>query len=371
MEAETARYKMVANELRRGILSGQLTPGTLLPSESELMSQFRIGRGTARAAIRILVHEELVTVRRGARTTVLGRAGSELTDSRVFGLAYYGILSFSHAYNIAVLQGMNSVLKDHPHELEMIDLSIPQGARLQGPNRDKFRRCAGIFIMSSEFETPDIQDLHDAGKHLVGLGVSFDRSAGIVREILVDTHRGMRNLVAHLVDLGHRRFGVVLVVGYERKSTRYINRVVLEGLHEAIHRDGIEIDSRWIRQATEFSRDAGYRAGMQLLNDPGEKPTAIVTIDDTLALGVQEAAREVGLAVPADLSITGVGHYFPEADLTTFAVPGFKVGARAAETMLAACEGRKIQPTTPLLPPLIIGTSTTFAPRRLTTVQPQ
>ncbi|NKI15999.1 FadR family transcriptional regulator [Spongiibacter sp. KMU-166] len=59
--------ELVAKELRRQIIRGEIEPGANLPPESELMEKFDIARPTLREALRILESESLISVRRGAR----------------------------------------------------------------------------------------------------------------------------------------------------------------------------------------------------------------------------------------------------------------------------------------------------------------
>src|SRR5690349_15630482 len=59
--------ELVAAELRRKIVRGQLAEGDSLPGEAELMAEFAVSRPTLREAFRVLESESLITIRRGAR----------------------------------------------------------------------------------------------------------------------------------------------------------------------------------------------------------------------------------------------------------------------------------------------------------------
>nr|MDT0660025.1 GntR family transcriptional regulator [Micromonospora sp. DSM 115978] len=65
---ERPRYRRVADELRRRIRSGAIPPGSLLPSESTLMGEFGVSRGTAREAIALLRSEGLAVTEMGRGT---------------------------------------------------------------------------------------------------------------------------------------------------------------------------------------------------------------------------------------------------------------------------------------------------------------
>src|SRR5213080_2961741 len=59
--------ELIASDLRRQIVRGELTAGATLPSEMLLMEQYGVSRPTLREAFRILESESLISVRRGAR----------------------------------------------------------------------------------------------------------------------------------------------------------------------------------------------------------------------------------------------------------------------------------------------------------------
>jgi DNA-binding GntR family transcriptional regulator len=65
-----SKYVQFADFLRRQIETGELTPGTLLPSESALMQRYEVSRPMARKAVAILRNEGLVTTEQGVGTKV-------------------------------------------------------------------------------------------------------------------------------------------------------------------------------------------------------------------------------------------------------------------------------------------------------------
>jgi DNA-binding FadR family transcriptional regulator len=74
---------VIARQLRRRIIRGELREGDGLPTETELLSQFRVSRPTLREAIRVLESESLVVVKRGSR------GGIEVSVPRVEKAAHY------------------------------------------------------------------------------------------------------------------------------------------------------------------------------------------------------------------------------------------------------------------------------------------
>ena len=141
---------------------------------------------------------------------------------------------------------------------------------------------------------------------------------------------GARAVTRHLIELGHRRIGVI--TGPPHWHTRD-DRV--GGHLAALAEAGVLGDPELMRDG-EPATKTGVRAGGELL-DLRPRPTAVVCFNDKVAVGVLEAAAARGLRVPADLSVTG----FDDIDvsrattprLTTVRQPLQEMG-RTAVTML-------------------------------------
>ena len=93
------------------------------------------------------------------------------------------------------------------------------------------------------------------------------------------------------------------------------------------------------------------------------RPTAIFAANDVTALGVLEAAEELGLEIPRDLSLVGYDNIvyagLPRIQLTTVAQPAVEMGQIAADWLLSAIRGKKQSLLQQILPPQLIIRSTT------------
>jgi LacI family transcriptional regulator len=102
----------------------------------------------------------------------------------------------------------------------------------------------------------------------------------------------------HLFALGHRRIGMVYGVP---QTAMGLDR--LESYDASLRTAGLEVDPALIIECGPTIED-GYQAARQLLALP-QRPTAILAINDLLALGVLRAAADCNLRVPADFSLVG------------------------------------------------------------------
>ena len=100
----------------------------------------------------------------------------------------------------------------------------------------------------------------------------------------------------HLLDLGHRRIGVIAGASYASSS---IGRV--QGYRQALEEAGISICLDYIIPST-FGIDAGTDATQRLMN-LHERPTAIFAANDNTAIGALSGLSRMGVSVPGDISV--------------------------------------------------------------------
>jgi LacI family transcriptional regulator len=172
----------------------------------------------------------------------------------------------------------------------------------------------------------------------------------------------MSRLVQHLLDLGHRDFGL-LMRGYEGND-RIRQRV--EAVHETLAKVGIAIRPQHKAIVPNWALGAG-RAGMQQILLANPRPTAVVCVNDYLAAGALIEAKAEGLHVPRDISIVGFDDLELAAQLepplTTVRVPAPQIGEAIARFIIGRLDEGKAQ-----LPPrfeasLMIRESTGAPPR--------
>lgn len=118
----------------------------------------------------------------------------------------------------------------------------------------------------------------------------------------VDDRAGARAAAAHLVALGHRRIAVFTVGPVDpAPGDWFVPQQRLSGWLDVLRHAGIEPVVRHVDRDTEEARVGVVRA---LLTGP-DPVTGVLCFSDSLAADVYRAAAELGLRVPADLSVVG------------------------------------------------------------------
>jgi LacI family transcriptional regulator len=150
--------------------------------------------------------------------------------------------------------------------------------------------------------------------------------------VLPDNCAGGRSIAEHLLGLGHERIG--LACG-SRALTTVHDR--LHGVSEALKACGRSLDELPAVEA-EFTRDGGKAAGETLL-DQHPDLTAVIALNDDMAIGVLSVLRDRGVGVPGRVSVTGFDDVAVAGDLapslTTIRLPMAEMGRQALRMALA------------------------------------
>jgi LacI family transcriptional regulator len=153
-----------------------------------------------------------------------------------------------------------------------------------------------------------------------------------VDSVSADYREATREVMTYLLSLGHRRIGLIYGVGgHELAEDR------LQPYRASLEAAGIVIDTKLMAECGPTIKD-GYRAAKILL-ELSVRPTALIAINDLLAMGALRAATDLGLRIPHDLSLVGYDD-IPMADfivprLTTVSKDAHTLGTKAFELLMA------------------------------------
>ena len=196
------------------------------------------------------------------------------------------------------------------------------------------RRVDGMIVARPRWQDARIALLLEKNFPMVVVGPT--NSPGTFPAISDDAADGAQAIVQHLVKQGHQRISLVNTAPDLIFSTNFFN-----GFRSAMLKAGLVIDDAVI-EVNDLSQKEGYRAAQLLLSKP-EIPTAIVTADDVVALGVMAAAHDQGFEIGQDLAIIGYGDILlaehAQPPLTTIHRPTFTLGQRACKMLISQLRG--------------------------------
>jgi LacI family repressor for deo operon, udp, cdd, tsx, nupC, and nupG len=216
------------------------------------------------------------------------------------------------------------------------------------------RRVDGIIFAEVPLAAEDVEDLRHRRLGVVTIG----QDTSIYPAVRIDNVHIGEVAVEHLVELGHRHLGI-LGAQAEDPTDFDVPARRIDGARAALAAVGVQLDPTLVASG-EFTVDGGRQATLELLSRP-DPPTAIFALSDEMAFGAVQAARELGVVVPRDLSLVGVDdHEVSQVlGLTTVRQRVAEHGAVAARALLRRLGGEQgsVEPTAPE-PELVVRTST-------------
>jgi len=196
------------------------------------------------------------------------------------------------------------------------------------------RKADAVILTALPMAQAEVERLDLMGVHVVVAG-------GEVRDyprVHVDDLEAGRTAVQHLVDLGHRRIGMLRTSDTDG-TTWSSDLLRVRAWRETLAAAGLDAPDELLATET-YGVDAGARAMATLLALP-ERPTAVFAYSDELAFAAVAHARAAGLSVPGDLSVVGTdGHPLGELlGLTTVDQDVAGQGRLAAELAVRLLDG--------------------------------
>lgn len=229
------------------------------------------------------------------------------------------------------LAALQRLLRER-HYASLIEVIDPGHSRRVVRHFLSMRVDAVVFIghFIEEEITQRVQELANHGTpHLV---IDHPGVAG-ANTVTLDRARGMVAVVDHLYSLGHRSFGLLGMSGSQSSV-----RIRIGGIKEALraHRLDFERCTRSLDHLYVRERDFEYgRALGRAFAAEKKRPTALLALNDEIAIGAVHGLCEAGLRVPQDVSVTG----FNNQDICLMSTPDLtSVDQQVAATAEAAAE---------------------------------
>ncbi len=189
------------------------------------------------------------------------------------------------------------------------------------------------------FSTPYNQSLEKMTEIAKNIGIPVVNCYGSTRVyssdcIIGNSEIGCYKAMKHLIELGHRAISILKV----RNSG--ISRKRFQGCLKALDEYGIDKEPELILDVDDFSIINGYLAA-KILMSQARKPTAILALNEQLALGILQTIREESISIPDDLSLVSVDDVlapYLNPPLTSVSIPTYELGKGAASLLINRIE---------------------------------
>lgn len=292
-----------------------------------------VSTATASRALRRLHNVDPATIARVQAVAdrhdyVVSPAASRLAGGRTGSVA--ALTPFiSRWYFSGVLSGVERVLQEAETDLLLFAAGDPDRAPRVPPVRRLAQRVDGFLVLSLDPDSPDLGGLLDLDSPTVLVGTKWPG----VPSVRIDDESAARLATQHLLNLGHRRVG--LIAGRPGRSPFLAERARKRGFEAAVAGSLSGVAPLEFAYG-DFTVDGGETAMNALLAQP-EPPTAVFSMSDEMAFGAMRALRMHGLVVGKDVSLVGFdGHELAGMlGLTTVVQPIVEIGAQAARMLLS------------------------------------
>ena len=303
------KYLQLKESLIRYLIDEQYTANQKLPTENELIEQFRASRGTIRQALAELEHDGMVYKIQGSGSFFSGNMSAESQPSHLIGVIAPTLSSYIYPQ---IIQGVTDMAQQHHY-------NVVVGASETNPKHELgcieqllAKDIDGLILApASGFQYAPETKLLTILKTLT-IPVVFMGS--IVPDpdlsyVALDDVAGGFKATNYLIAAGHRRIACCYPPYLLSGQYRH------QGYRDALQAAGIAPDSRIEKLVTSFYSEETprqmKRLVQELLECESERPTAIFFFNDVLAVHGYAAIETGGLRVPEDVSIIS----FDDSDL--------------------------------------------------------
>ena len=292
------------------------------------VSRFLTGNGYVGEATRSKIAESIRDL-----GYIPSRAAASLTTKNT-GLLGFVVADLRNPFTAEIASSLSHHAREHGYGLVLADSMNDAANSLRSLQLMRAHGVEGLIVTPPE--SPELNEsLVATARVLPVVGIGLRTSPQVTDLVTSDTRSGAAEAVQHLLNLGHRR--IAYVGSAVMASGRY------QGYVESLEAAGIALDSELV-VVGRLDRAAGFAALTRLL-EVRDRPTAVVCANDAVALGVLQAAHELHLDAPGQLSVVGyddvdlAAHSIPP--LTTVAQPMADMGQAAVDLLMKRLRGNE------------------------------
>lgn len=288
----------------------------------------------------------------GYRPNVLASA---LTQRRTLTLAFM-LPTIANPFYPEIAEEIERIARKHNYQVVFCNTHNDGELGRQYLDRLVSRWVDGIIVMGLSMNLADLEAQFQQGLPIVLCDWQENEHSTIIPQASVDFKLAGELAARHLLALGHRRMAII--------ADLPLQLLRFDGFRLALEEAGLELAPEMIQQGNS-ELESGYSAGRRLfaLEHP---PTAIFAANDWMAVGAIEAAHDMGLQVPRDVSIIGLDDIVVSAHicppLTTIAISKQQLAQAAMELLLQLLNKSEHQVSSVLVPPTLLPRQSTAVP---------
>ena len=235
-------------------------------------------------------------------------------------------------YQGQVLAGIYKYFSQHPYRVNTI-VANPYQSSPTILETLREQQCSGVIIIQPSHFADQLEGLAASGLPIMEIDDRSDLPG--IGYIDNDSYLGALELTKHLISLGHRRIAFLM-----RWATDLNHMQRLQGYRDALSNAGIPADENWVvtyddSEANGFAGIASTMLGRLFEKSPDI--TAIIGVNDEIALAAMHHLLGMGIQVPQQISVAGFDNnmfcQLTMPELTSVAHPSAQAGFLAAQAV--------------------------------------
>ena len=240
-----------------------------------------------------------------------------------------------------LVKGIDEILSESGYQILLANTNLTPEKEIENLRLLKSRHVDGIILSATNTEPELMEEI----RHLTIPFVAVGQNMPGFSHVVFDDYRAAKDAVQALIKKGHREIAFIGV----SESDPAVGGLRKRGYLDAMKESGLPVEERWVRTGI-FDMESGKTCMKEIMEASGQKPTAVVAVTDRLAIGAIQHLKELGLSIPGDFAVVGMG----ASELSQFITPSLstidfmieEAGKEAASLilkMLDDSEGKSIK----------------------------
>lgn len=270
--------------------------------------------------------------RTGYKPNAIARS-LKMQKTNTFGIM---IPDISQAYYTQVVRGVEDVCNIYDYQIILCNTDSDPAKELTYLNVFLEKQCDGILYIGKSLNEELINTIAESRVPVV-LGAITDSDNRLL-SVAINNEQASFDITNYLIRNGHQKIAFLTdeedtFAGIERRK----------GYVRALEAESISVNKEYERKG-KYSIKGGYdlMEGLLKLKD---RPTAVVALNDEMALGAIRRVEDEGLNVPNDISIVGFNNFeiseWVTPGITTIAQPMYDIGAIGARMLIKTINNKK------------------------------
>lgn len=337
-----AQYKRITETIKRRIIKGKYTAEEKMPSENELLKEFKVSKHTLLKALNALTNQGIIIRKQGSGTFV-SLSMNERKNKKIAVIVYHS----DNPYYSKIIKGIECYAAQKGFGIILCNSMGNIGK--ENEYIERFMDEVDGFIISpmvenSEYST-GIRNISESEMPLALISnTAVNQLTFRMNYVIPDDCTGGFLAGKHLAECGYKKLRLLACkehMGNETLKER------LKGFKLALIQYGIPFDSSMIIATSSNDPDNGYmqdgyKAASEIACLCKDEPYGIFALGDSMAIGLMKGLRELGIKVPEQIGMCGFDDIELSSqwgiELTTIAQNAIAIGEKSAEIITETLE---------------------------------